>query len=645
MPPTREGEPLDPLVGQTIKGSYFVQQRIGGGGMGQVYKAVQINLDRPVALKLLRPSLLSDPSVVQRFHREARASSKLHHPNVIAVTDFGQTDDGTLFMAMEYVPGRNLLRVLRDEFPLGELRVINIGAQILAALGEAHRAGIIHRDLKPENVMVESRTGELDFVKVLDFGIAKIKEPGDTQGQLTQVGLVCGTPDYMSPEQASQHPLDARSDLYSVGIILYELLTGSHPFRGLTPTEMVRAHVEQQIPPMAERSLSGDKVSPGLEALVMRALKKEPAHRFLTADEMRRELLACPVDPELAQRAVPGVPTVVMPIAPWAGATPAGGGSPVGARAPRTPGEAIPGQPPRGADWPAVGTPPGGGDGSRTAPVRPLVGRQPEAEVPPPPPKNLGQLDSDDKLRSPGAGGRGRIAPRPPRRFAGRPLLIAGGAGVVAVLGLIGYFVLRPPPDLPGPIKPEDLGPVAQVPSSTPPPQIPVKPPPPTGTEPAPSQKPETEVIPKPEPIPAPTGAGPGSTRDAEGPQLAGPAKPDVKQRPRPPVEAKPVRPKPGERVRPPRTASGMKPPLEVKDYIDPRWRTTAESGQAIVSVMSDPAADVYWGNLNVGESPKELRVVAGQYVVRLQHPTHGSRTCQGVIRPGQRKSCSVSFF
>ena len=301
LAPQGRAEAADPLIGQTIKGTYLVQQRIGSGGMGQVYKAVQINLDRPVALKLLRPSFLSDQTIVQRFHREARAASRLHHPNVISVTDFGQTEDGTLFMAMEYLPGRNLLKLMAEEFPLGERRVVQLAGQILSALAEAHGAGIVHRDLKPENVMVESRRGEPDFVKVLDFGIAKIQEPDGGEGRLTQTGLIFGTPDYMSPEQATLVPLDARSDLYSVGVMLYEMLAGRHPFQAATPPAMAQAHVVQPPPPMSERSPPGHRVSPALEALVMRALAKNPEDRFQSAEEMRRELLDCPLDPGLGE--------------------------------------------------------------------------------------------------------------------------------------------------------------------------------------------------------------------------------------------------------------------------------------------------------------------------------------------------------
>jgi serine/threonine-protein kinase len=329
VPEPAAGEAADPHIGQTFKGMYFIQQKVGGGGMGQVYKAIHVTLDAPVALKILKKALLADPSVVQRFHREARAASRLRHPNVISVTDFGQTEDGTLFMAMEYVAGRSLGKVIAEEFPLSEQRVVHIAAQILAALAEAHAAQILHRDLKPENVMLEARRDEADSVKVLDFGIAKIQLPGDGRGTLTQAGLVCGTPGYMSPEQWSGEQLDARSDLYSVGVILYEMLTGKLPFEAETPMEMVRKHLTERPLPPSQRRADGE-VSPDLEALVMRALSAKPADRPASAEEMRADLLACVLAPEPAPRAGGGpAKTMVMPKRPAS--------SPPGKRPPSTP--------------------------------------------------------------------------------------------------------------------------------------------------------------------------------------------------------------------------------------------------------------------------------------------------------------------
>jgi serine/threonine protein kinase len=178
---------------------------------------------------MLNRALLADPTVVARFHREARAASRLNHPNSISIIDFGQTDDGTLYMALEFLPGRTLARVVADEFPVQARRVVKIGSQILAALTEAHALGILHCDIKPENVMLETRHDEADVVKVLDFGIAKLRD-GLGSTKLTREGMTCGTPGYASPEQARGEELDGRSDLYSVGVLLYELVSGKLPY-------------------------------------------------------------------------------------------------------------------------------------------------------------------------------------------------------------------------------------------------------------------------------------------------------------------------------------------------------------------------------------------------------------------------------
>src|SRR5512140_2971005 len=235
---------------------------------------------------MLHPDFSTDPQVVARFQREARAASRLNHPNSIAVLDFGAAEDGTLFMAMEFLSGRDLARIIADEFPLGEARIVRVGAQILSALAEAHVQGIVHRDLKPENVMVEPRRGEPDF------GIAKITAPGANEPKLTQAGLVCGTPEYMSPEQARGADIDSRSDLYSMGVLLYQLCTGALPFQSDTPVGFLTAHLSQiPVPPRQRRPDLA--ISPALDALVSRALEKDPARRFASADEMGAALVAC----------------------------------------------------------------------------------------------------------------------------------------------------------------------------------------------------------------------------------------------------------------------------------------------------------------------------------------------------------------
>jgi serine/threonine-protein kinase len=284
--------PLDPLLGAVVNGKFRVEALIGQGGMGRVYRARHLTLDRAVVLKLLHKAYSTDPQIVQRFQREARAASRLDHPNSIAVLDFGEAEDGSLFMAMEYLSGRDLGRVLSEDFPLGEDRIVRIGAQVLSALAEAHAQGVIHRDLKPENVMVEPRRGNPDFVKVLDFGIAKIVDAAESDPKLTGVGLVCGTPEYMSPEQARGAPLDARSDLYSMGVLLYHLCTGELPFHSDTPVGFLTAHLSEIPVPVRQRRPNLD-YSPALDALVSRALEKDPARRFADAEEMRAALLGC----------------------------------------------------------------------------------------------------------------------------------------------------------------------------------------------------------------------------------------------------------------------------------------------------------------------------------------------------------------
>jgi tRNA A-37 threonylcarbamoyl transferase component Bud32 len=283
----------DPFIGRTLVGKYRVDSLLGVGAMGKVYRAEQLSLSKPVAVKVLHRHLMSDEALAKRFHREAKSASTLNHPNSIQIIDFGQAEDGSLYIAMELLAGRDLGKIIRKEFPLPPERVIHLVAQVLSALDEAHAHSIIHRDLKPENIMVVDLRGEKDLVKVCDFGIAKVQDPKSDGGSvaITMAGLVCGTPEYMSPEQARGEKLDGRSDLYSVGIILYQMVTGAVPFHAESALGIVTKHlVEAPIPPRTRRPELD--IHPALEALILRAMSKEREGRPADATAFRQELLA-----------------------------------------------------------------------------------------------------------------------------------------------------------------------------------------------------------------------------------------------------------------------------------------------------------------------------------------------------------------
>ena len=277
------------LLGSVVADRYKLIAHLGEGGMGSVYKAEHIRMGKALAVKVLRGDFARDPAAVERFREEARIVSRLSHPNTIAVFDFGEMEElGGFYLAMEYVPGRDLARVLREEGSLHEGRVADIGQQILGSLAEAHEAGIVHRDMKPGNVMLmQTRPGE-DFAKVLDFGIAKLRDEVSGGGQ-TGTGSIVGTPNYLAPEQARGEPLDARADLYAVGCVLYELLAGQAPFAGRNPMAVINAHLHEPVPPLSE---AAPGISHRFVTLIHKALSKDPGARFATADEMREAILA-----------------------------------------------------------------------------------------------------------------------------------------------------------------------------------------------------------------------------------------------------------------------------------------------------------------------------------------------------------------
>ena len=266
----------DPFVGKVIDGRYEIQARIGEGGMGVVYKARQTTIDRVIALKMLNAQVAGDPTWVQRFANEARACSRLQHPNTIRMFDFGQTPDGRLFMTMEFLDGLSLRDALAKG-PLAPHRVVKILNQCCASLAEAHSIGIIHRDIKPDNVFLLNMAGQPDFVKLLDFSVAKLLE-GDRMK--TQAGVVFGTPQYMSPEQGRGLPLDARSDLYALGILAFEMLTGSVPFHDDNPMTVIQMHLHAAVPPLPQ------SIPYPVQQIVRRALEKEPSRRYQSSGEM-----------------------------------------------------------------------------------------------------------------------------------------------------------------------------------------------------------------------------------------------------------------------------------------------------------------------------------------------------------------------
>ncbi len=284
---------MEDYVGQTILGQFRILQEIGRGGMGAVYKAEQPDMDRLVAVKILHPRLASRSDLVLRFRREARAMSRLTHPNTVRVLLFGQLDTGALYIVMEFLDGKNLLQVERKEGPLDPVRAGNIMIQVCGALGEAHQQGIVHRDLKPENIVLSTQGGIADFPKVLDFGLAKMKDPPDpktgSMRALTQQGAVFGTPEFMSPEQARGEVLDERSDIYSLCVILYEMVTCKLPFKAKSPMDFITQHIKGKPIPVNER-VPGLPLTEKHWTVMERALTKNKDDRYQTTLEFAEAL-------------------------------------------------------------------------------------------------------------------------------------------------------------------------------------------------------------------------------------------------------------------------------------------------------------------------------------------------------------------
>jgi serine/threonine protein kinase len=275
------------LVGKTIKNEITIKELIGQGGMGTVFRAYQHSMERDIAVKVLRKSYANDIVAVKRFFKEARAVSRLKNSHTIVVHDFGQTDNGFLYITMELLLGKPLSGIIHDQGSLTFKRAAGIVSQVCQSLSEAHLVGIIHRDLKPDNIFIIPQTDGSEFIKVLDFGIAKIL--GSKSTALTGTGYVCGTPLYMSPEHAVGNELSHKSDIYSLGIIFYEMLTGSPPFIADTPMGILYKHVHELHLPLSE-SLPGLKFPAGLPELLDAMLAKEPDNRPASFIEIQRKI-------------------------------------------------------------------------------------------------------------------------------------------------------------------------------------------------------------------------------------------------------------------------------------------------------------------------------------------------------------------
>ncbi len=286
--------PQDPYLGRQILGQYHIEKKLGEGGMGMVYQADQPAMSRKAAIKILRPEMASEDQI-QRFQREAQALANIEHPHIIRVYNFGTLDDGALYMAMEFVQGREMDKELEQNGRMEWERAVNVSIQAADALVEAHRHGIVHRDLKPENILLMEWRESTDYVKVLDFGIAKVLDNSQVlESSATVMGVIHGTPMYMSPEQARGDKVDHRSDIYSLGIVLYAMMTGELPIKSNTLVGYIIAH--QQDPPSAiSQYVQG--VPKDLETITSRMLEKQPEDRYQTMQEVLDEFRALVAPP------------------------------------------------------------------------------------------------------------------------------------------------------------------------------------------------------------------------------------------------------------------------------------------------------------------------------------------------------------
>ncbi|HXU36833.1 MAG TPA: protein kinase [Blastocatellia bacterium] len=308
------GAATDPLIGRVLDSKYELGARLGEGGMGTVYRARRLHIGDEVAVKVLHPQFLRESGGIERFRREARSAALIRHSNIVAIHDFSdaQADGAAAYIVMELVRGTSLRDILRQELKLDSERAVAIMRDVCAGVAVAHRQGIVHRDLKPDNIIVvpPDVEGERETAKVLDFGLAKLRDNA-AEMTLTQTGMVMGTPYYMSPEQWRGEELDARADVYSLGAMLYEMLSASPPFKSTSAAALMAKHLTEE-PPLLQADL---QISPALEAVCRRALSKTPDERQKDAAELSRELLAAMATPAITQRPVIQPPITRPPIA------------------------------------------------------------------------------------------------------------------------------------------------------------------------------------------------------------------------------------------------------------------------------------------------------------------------------------------
>jgi serine/threonine protein kinase len=304
----------DPLIGTVLAGRYLVERRIGEGGMGLVYAGMHRDIGKRVAIKVLRDELSRRPEVVARFRQEARSASRIGHEHIVDIFDFGETVRGSSYFIMEFLEGQDLANVLGREVTVEPARACSIALQCCRALEAAHAKGIVHRDIKPENIFLIKRDGLDDFVKIVDFGIAKmsdIETDGAPGRKLTKTGMIFGTPEYMSPEQAAGKDLDHRVDIYALGIILYECLAGRVPFQGDTFMGVLTQHLFAELPPLLEVNPEA-QVSPELELVIRKSLAKSPEDRYQDTEELA-EALSCALEGRLSPATALALPPDIAP--------------------------------------------------------------------------------------------------------------------------------------------------------------------------------------------------------------------------------------------------------------------------------------------------------------------------------------------